>query len=124
MDTLEVDVRTEKSCTADEIEAHTSQHKENDIQTRVAKRELVVKLKQLATDENGNVIMTEELKQKVLSVSGYDSDETIIHNLGGVIIPKSLTSTKQDTEPRACHECNTRRHPSKSGFHISVHGIR
>ena len=61
-DTLEVDVRTEKSCTANDIEAQTSQHKENDIQTRVAKRELVVKLKKLAIDEKGNVIMTEELK--------------------------------------------------------------
>ena len=80
-DTSEVDVRTEKSCTADEIVAHKSQYKESDIQTRVAKRELVVKLKELAIDEKGNVIMTEELKQKVLSASGYDSDETIIYNL-------------------------------------------
>ena len=123
-DTTEVDVRTEKPCTADEILAYKSQHKESDTQTRVAKRELVVKLKKLAIDEKGNVIMTEELKQKVLSASGYDSDETIIYNLGGVIIPKSLTATKHDTEPRACHACKTRRCPSKSGFHISVHGIR
>ena len=84
LDTLEVDVRTDKSCSLDDVEAHTSQHKESDIQTRLAKRELVIKLKKLATDEKGNVIMTEELKQKVLSVSsGYDSDETIIYNLGG-----------------------------------------
>ena len=37
-DTSKVNVRTEKLCTVDELEAHTSQHKENDIQTRVAKR--------------------------------------------------------------------------------------
>ena len=37
--------------------------------------------------------MTEELKQKVLSASGYDSDETIIYHLGGVITPKSPTAT-------------------------------
>ena len=123
-DTLEVNVRTEKLCTLDEVEAHTSQHKESDIQTRLAKRELVVKLKKLATDEKGNVIMTEELKQKVLSASGYDSDETIIYNLGGVIIPKSLKSTKQDTELRTVQAHKIRGHPSKSGFHISVHGIR
>ena len=45
LDTSEVDVRTEKTCTADEIVTHKSQYKESDIQTRVAKRELVVKLK-------------------------------------------------------------------------------
>ena len=44
-DALEVDVRTEKPCTVDEILTHKSQHKESDIQTRIAKRELVVKLK-------------------------------------------------------------------------------
>ena len=121
---MEIDVRTEKPCTADEILTHKSQHKESDIQTRIAKRELVVKLKKLAIDEKRNVIMTEELKQKVLSAGGYDSDKTIIYNLGGVIIPKSPTATKHDTEPRACHACKTRRCPSKSGFHISVHGIR
>ena len=124
LDTLEVDVRTEKSCTLDEVEAHTSQHKESDIQTRLAKRELVVKLKKLVTDEKGNVIMTEELKQKVLSASGYDSEETIIYNLGGVIIPKSPKSTKQDTKPRTVQARKIRGHPSKSGFRISAHGIR
>ena len=124
-DTLEVDVRTEKSCTLDDVEAHTSQHKESDIQTRLAKRELVVKLKKLATDEKGNVIMTEGLKQKVLSASsGYDSDKTIIYNLGGVIIPKSPKSTKQDTEPRTVQTRKIRGHPSKSGFHISMQRIR
>ena len=123
--TLEVNVRTEKSCTLDDVEAHTSQHKESDIQTRLAKRELVVKLKKLATDEKGNVIMTEELKQKVLSASsGYDSDKTIIYNLGGVIIPKSPKSTKQDTGPRTVQTHKIRGHPSKSGFHISMHRIR
>ena len=105
----------------DDVEAHTSQHKESDSQTRLSKRELVVKLKKLATDEKGNVIM----KQKVLSASnGYDSDETIIYNLGGVIIPKSLKSTKQDTEPRTVQARKIRGHLSKSGFHISVHRIR
>ena len=123
-DALEVNVRTEKPCTVDEILTHKSQHKESDIHTRIGKRELVVKLKKLAIDEKGNVIMTQELKQKVLSASGYDSDETIIYNLGGVIIPKSPTTTKHDTEPKVCHARKTRRCPSKSGFHTSVHGIR
>ena len=122
--TLEVDVIAEKPCTVDHILTHKSQHEEIDFQTRIAKRELVVKLKKLATDEKENVIMTEELKQNVLSASGYDSDETIIYNPGGVIIPKSPTVTKHDTKPRACHARKTRRRSSKSGFHISVHGIR
>ena len=92
-DASEVDVRTEKPCTVDEILTHRSQHNESDIQTRITKREPVVKLKKLAIDEKENVIMTEELKQKVLSANGYDSDETIIYHLGGVITPKSPTGT-------------------------------
>ena len=125
-DTLEVDVRTEKSCTLDDVEAHTSQHKESSIQTRLAKREPVVMLKRLATDEKGNVIMTEELKQKVLSASsGYYSDETIIYNPGGlIIISKSPKSTKQNTVPGIVQARKIRGHPSKSGFCISVHGIK
>ena len=122
---LEVDIIADKPCTADQILTHKSQHKEIDIQSRIAKRELVVKLKKLAIDEKGNVIMTEELKQNVLSASGYDSDETIIiYNPGGVIVPKSPTATKRNTESKACHARKTRRCSSKSGFHISVHGIR
>ena len=121
---LEVDVIAEKPCTADQILTHKSQHKEIDIQSRIAKRELVVKLKKLAIDEKGNVIMTEELKQNVLSASGYNSDETIIYNPGGYIVPKSPTATKHDTKPKACHAHKTRRCSSKSGFHISVHRIR
>ena len=50
--TVEVDVTAEKPSTADQILTHKSQHKEFDIQSRIAKRELVVKLKKLAIDEN------------------------------------------------------------------------
>ena len=121
--TVEVDVTGEKPCTAGQILTHQSQHKEFDIQSRIAKRELIVKLKKLAIDEKGNVIMTEELKQNVLSASGYNSDETIIYNPGGLILPKLPTATKHDTKPEACHACKTRRHSIKSGFHISVTGL-
>ena len=40
---VEVDVTAEKPCTVSQILTHKSQHKEFDIQSRIAKRELVVK---------------------------------------------------------------------------------
>ena len=107
LDNLEAESRTEQSSTLDDVgtstktQAHTFQPKESDIQTRLAKRELVVKSEMLAIDGRGIVIMTDELKQKMLSSrSGYDSDETIIYNLDGINIPELPKSSKQDTKPR------------------------
>ena len=70
--------------------------------------------------------MTEELKKKLLSAcDGYDSDETIIYNPGGVIIPKSpKQSMEYGTATTKASKCKIRGYPSKSGFSISIHGIR
>ena len=123
-DTVQVDAVTGKSCTADQIPVNETQHNESDNQSRITRRELVVKLKKLAIDEKGNVIMTEELKQNMLLASGYNSEETIIYNPGEIILPKSPKVTKYATEPKASKARKTRRSTIKSGFHISVHGIK
>ena len=123
-DTVQVDAVTGKSCTTDQIPVNETQHNESDNQSRITRRELVVKLKKLAIDEKGNVIMTEELKQNMLLASGYDSKETIIYNPGEIILPKSPKVTKYATESKASKALKTRRSTIKSGFHISVHGIK
>ena len=66
----------------------------------------------------------EEFKQNMLSASGYDSEETIIYNPGEIILPKSLKVTKYATESKRSKVRKSRRSITKSGFHISVHGIK
>ena len=123
-DTVQVDAVTGKSCTADQNPVNETQHNESDIQSRITRRELVVKLKKLAIDEKGNVIMTEELKQNMLMTSGYDSEETKIYNPDEIILPESPKVPKYATEPKASKARKTKRNIIKSGFHISVHGIK
>ena len=123
-DTIHVDAVTRKSCTADEIPVNETQHNETDNQPKKTRRELVVKLKKLAIDEKGNMIMTEELKQNMLSANGYDSEETIIYNPGEIILPKSSKVTKYATESKRSKAHKSRRSTTKSGFHISVHRIK
>ena len=121
-DTLHDNAVTGKSCTADQIAVDETQHSESDIQSRITRRELVVKLKKLAIDEKGNMIMTEELKQNMLLASGYDSEETIIYNPDEIMLSKSPKVTKYATEPKASKVRKSRRSTTKTGFHISVHG--
>ena len=97
---------------------------DTDNQPKKSRRELVVKLQKLAIDEKGNVIMTNELKQNMLSTSGYDSEETIIYNPGEIIPPKSSKSTEHVTESKRSKVRKSRKSATKSGFHISVHGIK
>ena len=87
-------------------------------------RELVVKLQKLAIDEKGNVIMTNELKQNMLSTGGYDSEETIIYNLGDTTPSKSSKPTEHVIEPKRSKVRKSRKSATTSGFHISVHGIK
>ena len=68
--------------------------------------------------------MTNELKPNMLSTSGYDSEETIIYNPGEIIPPKSLKSTEHVTESKRSKVRKSRKSATKSGFHISVHGIK
>ena len=95
-----------------------------DNQLKKTRRELVVKLQKLAIDEKGNVIMTNELKQNMLLTSGYDSEETIIYNPGEITPPKSSKLTEHATESKRSKARKSRRSATKSGFHISVHGIK
>ena len=95
-----------------------------DKQPKKLRRELVVKLQKLAIDEKGNVIMTNELKQNMLSTSGYDSEETIIYNPGEITPPKSSKPTEHVIEPKRSKVRKSRKSATKSGFHISVHGIK
>ena len=89
-----------------------------DNQPKKSRRELVVKLQKLAIDEKGNMIMTNELKQNMLSTSDYDSEETIIYN------PDETIPTEHVTESKRSKVCKSRKSATKSGFHISVHGIK
>ena len=68
--------------------------------------------------------MTNELKQNMLSTSGYDSEKTIIYNPGEIIPPKSSKPTEYVIEPKRSKVRKSRKSATKSGFHISVHGIK
>ena len=95
-----------------------------DKQPKRLRRELVVKLQKLAIDKNGNVIMTNELKQHMLSTSGYDSEETIIYNPGELIPPNSSKPTEHVIALKRSKVRKSRKSAIKSGFHISVHRIK
>ena len=123
-DTTYVDAATKKSCIVDQIPVNETQHNETDNQSKKTRRELVVKLQKLAIDEKGDVIMTNELKQNMLSTSGYDSEETIIYNPGEITPPKSSKLTEHATESKRSKAHKSRRSTTKSGFHISVHRIK
>ena len=123
-DNIYVDAVTRKSCTVDQIPVNETQHNETDNQSKKTRRELVVKLQKLAIDEKGNVIMTNELKQNMLSTSGYDSEETIIYNPDEMSPPKSSKLTEHATESKRSKARKSRRSTTKSGFRISVYGIK
>ena len=90
-------------------------------QPKRLRRELIVKLHKLATDEDGNVILTDELKQHLISTSGYDSDETIIYNPGEI----TPSDTAQPVcEPKRPKVCKSGKRATRSRFNISVYGIK
>ena len=113
----ETEATTEPQCSKGTDKEHATQEKECE---KIAIREPVIKLKRLAVDETGNVIMSDDLRQMIKGASGYNSDETIIYNLGGVVTLASPRSTLKVSK--------TTRMPSqgriKSKFLISVHGIK
>ena len=89
-------------------------------------RELKVSLIRLEVDEYGEVKWTKDLREKLkFSNEEYDSDETVIYHASRVIRPKPhkmkyVEPEHGTTVPRQL----IRAHPSRAGFHISVHGIR
>ena len=90
-------------------------------QPKRLRRELIVKLQKLATDEDGNVILTDELKRHLISTSGYDSEETIIYNPGEI----TPSNTAQPvSEPKRPKVRKSRKSATRSRFHISVYGIK
>ena len=90
-------------------------------QPKRLRRELIVKLQKLATDEDGNVILTDELKQHLISISGYDSEETIIYNPGEI----TPSNTAQPvSEPKRPKVRKSRKSATRSRFYISVYGIK
>ena len=90
-------------------------------QPKRVRRRLVVKLHKLATDSDGNVILTEELKRHLISPSGYDSDETIIYNFGGITPSNKLKLVREPKKPKLR---KSGRSATRSRFDISVYGIK
>ena len=90
-------------------------------QPKRVRRRLVVKLHKLATDNDGNVILTEELKRHLISPSGYDSDETIIYNFGGITPSNKLKLVREPKKPKVR---KSGRSATRSRFDISVYGIK
>ena len=67
--------------------------------------------------------MTKDLLDKLKSSNdGYDSDETVIYYPGRVIKSKSFQAPHEEcsTVPTASRWL-IRAHPSRAGFHISLH---
>ena len=65
--------------------------------------------------------MTDELRQHLISTSGYDSEETIIYNPGEI----TPSNTAHDvSEPKRPKVRKSKKSATEIGFHISVHGIK
>ena len=78
--------------------------KEKEIET-ILRKESVVKIKKLALYENGIIIMTDELKKMIKGRSGYDSDKTIIHNLGGLVTPDTSKVSQLRSQTTCVNTC-------------------
>ena len=91
--------------------------KEKKIET-ILRKEPVVKIKKLALDENGAIIMTDELKNMIKGMSGYDSDETIIYNLGGLVSRDTPKVSQCRDQIMHATTCKGNKKSAKSRFHI------
>ena len=78
----------------------------------------MVKIKKLALDENGAIIMMDELKNMIKGMSGYDSDETIIYNLGGLVSPDTPKVSQCRGQIMHATTCKGNKKSAKSRFHI------
>ena len=100
---------------------------QRDVESMLMKQVLKVNLIRLETDETGTVIMTKDSLEKLKSPNdGYDSDETIIYYPGREVKPKKPKLLGEECGklmPTVVKQL-IRAHPSKTGFQISLHGIR